>query len=569
MVVYILWLLSMYRWFQRRKILHVLILGMILVALVPIISLGVHAYNAAWHSSWREVEEKHKLLAQNQTFPIMLYINDHRNSLSLLARLVKSKIQEKNSAQIQALLEQTRPSLDGFLSISYVDNEGKLSAISHESVTGQIPSFVFLSEQCFIVTRRKAGFSMSGIKASPLTGQPTLIMGVPVIGKNGLTGVLLGELRVSLIEQLRRQIKFGNRGHSAIVDSTGRVIAHPNKFWMESMHDLSGIEIVQLMMEGESGVTEFYSPYMKEMMVAGYSVVPGFGWGIMVSQPKSEIEGQVSQIMFYHYIWFLCALLAAIIFAVLFARWIARPINTLVGEAQGLIDSDLQGDLNHIEKSAPKEILSLSNVITALVTRLQESRNETKAINETLQCRIDDATKELRLSNQHLEKTTQIDFLTSLANRRHFEQELQRVLHNEDDMANLCLLLLDIDDFKLINDKYGHVAGDMVLTSLASVLQQHMRETDLVARYAGDEFVARMRCKKSVAYERAEKICKAISNIEIAWQDKVIRVTSSIGVYCLDDDSDIEMKTILSHVDNAMYKAKSSGRNCVVEFTVN
>jgi len=564
----LLWLFAMYHWFRRRKILHILILSMILVAVAPIVFLALHVHSAAWDSSWREIEEKHKLLAQNQTFPLMLYINDHRNSLTMLTSLIKMKLKENNSKQIQALLEQTRASLDGFLSISYVDIEGHLIGVSHESVSGQIPSLLFLSEKCFVTSRRTAEFSISGIKASPFTGQPTIIMGVPVMGEYGLTGVLLGELRVSLIERLRRQIKFGDRGHSAIVDNFGKVIAHPNHYWMESMHDLSGLEIVKLMMEGESGVTEFYSPYMNETMVAGYSVVPGLGWGIMVPQPKSEIEDQIYKIMFINFIWLLCALFVAIIIAVFLARWIARPINALAGEAQILVDSNLHGALHRVEKSAPKEILGLSNVITTLVNRLQESRNETKTLNDSLQRRIDDATEELRVSNQHLEKTTQIDFLTSLANRRFFEQELQRVLHNEDDMANLCLLLLDIDDFKSINDKYGHVAGDMVLSSLANVLQQHMRETDLVARYAGDEFVARMRCKKTVAYKRAEIICKAISNLEIAWHDEIIHVTSSIGVYCMDDDSDIEMKTILSHVDSAMYRAKSSGRNCVVEFSL-
>jgi hypothetical protein len=263
----------MYRWFRRRKILHVLILAMILVAAVPSIVLVFHVHSAAWDSSWREIEEKHKLLAQNQTFPIMIYINDHHNSLSLLASLIKMNLDGNNSKQIQRLLEQARPSMDGFLSISYVDIEGQLNAVSHESVSGQIPSLIFLTEPCFVSSRRTAAFSMSGIKASPFTGKPTIIMGVPVFGNNGLTGVLLGELRVSLIERLRRQIKFGDRGHSAIVDSSGKVIAHPNNFWMESMHDLSGLEIVQLMMDGESGVTEFYSPYMKETMVAGYSVI--------------------------------------------------------------------------------------------------------------------------------------------------------------------------------------------------------------------------------------------------------------------------------------------------------
>ena len=118
-----------------------------------------------------------------------------------------------------------------------------------------------------------------------------------------MIGVLLGELRTDLIEELRRTIRFGEKGHSAIVDKFGRVIAHPNPKWMEEMHDLSAQDLVQKMMRGESGVTEFYSPFLKEQMVAGYAAVPEIGWGVMVPQPKSEIERQVRALLYAQFGW--------------------------------------------------------------------------------------------------------------------------------------------------------------------------------------------------------------------------------------------------------------------------
>jgi len=568
MVVVTPWSWNMFSWLRRRKILQVLIVSMILVAVVPVILLTIHAHHAAWENSWREIHEKHKLLAQNQAWPIKIYIDDHRDNLSLLAVFIEAKLLEDNQSEIQILLDQARPKLKGFQSLTYVKHQGHIEAVSHELKVGEISSFLFQTEACFLNTRKTGRFTMSGIKRSPFTGEPTIIISMPVSVGDVLVGVLMGELRVSLLENLRKQIKFGDRGHSVIIDKRGKVIAHPNKNWMEEMRNLSDWEIVQSMKRGESGVGEFYSTFMNENMVAGYAVVSDVGWGIMVPQPKSEIESQVFQLVFINYIWALAGIIIAVIFAVSLARWIARPVNSLAHTAKILVDKNFDGEMSIIERDAPKEILALSNIFTILVNGLQVSRDEIKVLNSSLQHRVDEATEELRITNRHLEKTAQLDFLTSLANRRHFEIELIRVLNNEDDLGNLCLLLLDVDNFKSINDKYGHVAGDLVLTSLANVLQHHMRETDLVARYAGDEFVARMRCVKSVALQRAEIIRKAISEIEIAWQEEIINVTVSIGVYCMDDDADIDMKTILDHVDSAMYKAKSGGRNCVVEFSL-
>jgi len=149
--------------------------------------------------------------------------------------------------------------------------------------------------QKHVISARDTGESrLSGIQTSPLDGKPTLILSQPVKNKKGaIESVLISELRISLIENLRRNIHFGERGHSAIVDQNGRVIAHPNPDWMKSMRDLSHLPVVKAMMAGKTGVTEFYSPFVKQNMVAGYTAVPGIGWGIMVPQPKSEVARQV------------------------------------------------------------------------------------------------------------------------------------------------------------------------------------------------------------------------------------------------------------------------------------
>jgi diguanylate cyclase (GGDEF)-like protein len=422
---------------------------------------------------------------------------------------------------------------------------------------------------CFQKTLKTKGWSLSRVKPHPITGKPSIFMGQPVIDANGkMQAVLLGELRIDLIEQLRRKVRFGEKGHSAIVDQTGHVVAHPNPKWMAEMRDISDWPIVKQMMAGKTGVTTFYSPFIKADMVAGYAAVPGIGWGIMVPQPKSEVAAQVNGLMRSHIIWGLAGLLLAILLAIMIARWITRPLNQLAAAGHNLLANGLRGYLPETKPDAPAEVRELGTTITALVASLQQSRDEVQELNENLQGRVDAATQRLRESNERLEQAARVDYLTALANRRHFETSLSQALsRRRGDVDNVCIMLIDIDHFKQINDFYGHGGGDAVLNHVARILERQMRAEDLVARYGGDEFVAHMRCSHEIGIERAQQIRQTIEQCGIPWKDKTIHITASIGLYCQPIGDKVQVNDLLNHADNAMYDAKQRGRNRVVDMS--
>ena len=296
---------------MRKRLLsqpvhHLLLLSFILLALIPVSLLGVKVYQAAWDNAWREIDEKHRLLATNLASPIGIYVSDHRAILGLLAKSIKHvPADAAGNAANGRLLEMATSHLKGFGALTLVGVDGRLRAVAGvEGKPLSLPARLFEEETCFVNTRKTGKWSLSGVKRGPLSGKPTLVMSEAVYAEDGrMIGVLLGELRTNLIEELRRTIRFGEKGHSAIVDKFGRVIAHPNPKWMEDMHDLSKTDIVQKMMRGESGVIEFYSPFLKEQMVAGYAAVPEIGWGVMVPQPKSEIERQVRALLYVQFGW--------------------------------------------------------------------------------------------------------------------------------------------------------------------------------------------------------------------------------------------------------------------------
>lgn len=158
-----------------------------------------------------------------------------------------------------------------------------------------------------------------------------------------------------------------------------------------------------------------------------------------------------------------------------------------------------------------------------------------------------------------------VDELTGLYNRRHFIERFQaEMLRAQRYQAPLSLLILDIDLFKGINDRYGHLTGDAVLVEFAGILRRMTRQIDFVGRLGGEEFAV---CLPETDHKRAlmlaERLCEAIADAEFAVVNRKIAVTTSIGVTEIVHD-DETFSHAFHRADQALYQAKNSGRNRVV-----
>ena len=156
------------------------------------------------------------------------------------------------------------------------------------------------------------------------------------------------------------------------------------------------------------------------------------------------------------------------------------------------------------------------------------------------------------------------DSLSGLYNRRHFfehaEIEFHRAQRHECDVS---FLLLDVDNFKLINDNYGHDAGDVVMKFLATILKEEVRAFDLVARYGGDEFIIMLvNANQGQAYSIAERIRSAVAKTPVTVDSRTLNIHLSGGISSFDA-KDPELKVILKRADDALYRAKRQGRNRV------
>ena len=172
--------------------------------------------------------------------------------------------------------------------------------------------------------------------------------------------------------------------------------------------------------------------------------------------------------------------------------------------------------------------------------------------------------KELEKANADLALLSQVDGLTNLFNRNHWqkciETEFKRYARHR---QTSTLVMLDIDKFKIVNDKYGHTVGDDVIKHLAQVISEQVRETDITGRYGGEEFVIFLSgTKADDAMTFTERLRKTVESSVFIYNDIEIKYTISIGVAELLPAYD-SVSQWLENVDKALYESKNNGRNRV------
>jgi len=161
-----------------------------------------------------------------------------------------------------------------------------------------------------------------------------------------------------------------------------------------------------------------------------------------------------------------------------------------------------------------------------------------------------------------LQRTANHDNLTGLPNRKLLYEFLDKSIARARRYNKIiAIMFLDLDKFKLTNDSLGHAVGDLLLQSVAKRIKSCVRESDIVARMGGDEFIVVLESIDSVQHAAtvANRIVKILSNVHILEGNK-LNITTSIGISLCPDDS-VDLETLIKNADTAMYNAKKSGKN--------
>lgn len=561
-----------------KSIRRLIMSSFVIVLMVPLGFAVYSLYQNTWSQAQNRMLEKHHLIATTLIEPFELFITSREESLKALGKKIQgnnaSIFDKKSLIDTENLLNRNKLLLENYsntfgdiVAVSYQASNGinALSTNGIDSKNTKIPNY----SEIKLNRIKKSGSNLyiSPVFQSTFSSKPVVLLRQSVTDRNNAkVGSIFVELSLKYIESMCSKINFGVKGHCAVVDQLGHVLAHPNKSWAQAIRDISKISVVQKMMRGESGVTEFYSPFLKADMVAGYSHSPLLGWGIMIPQPKKELSDPLYQIKRHTIMWILAGILIALTIAYFLARKITSPIKNLMDRTKELDDGHDYIGLGAAPKNSPIEIEQLWNSFAKLLTGLQISNKEVKRLNVSLNRDIEKATQELRFMNDNLKEISVKDDLTEIPNRRYFNRRLEKVIFGKK-RNSIGIMLIDIDNFKTINDTYGHEAGDVALQHVSRFFTDSLRKKDVVARYGGDEFAVYMKnLDDETFYRTAEKLRKLFSKTPMVYNNNIINLTVSIGLYNYDHNDDYAPKTlkeILSLADKALYESKYNGRNRV------
>jgi len=227
-----------------------------------------------------------------------------------------------------------------------------------------------------------------------------------------------------------------------------------------------------------------------------------------------------------------------------------NTVNATHDDVNNLLEVYTQADL----ENAPEESMSLY-----FLKLKQENLLMQKKLNSTLS-----DLKDQKRSFERINNLINTDLLMGIYSRRYLEKKLKDLLYEYKRYDKpFSVLMIDIDDFKIVNDKYGHLVGDKVLAKVGEILKASLRQLDIPSRYGGDEIVVLLpNTKKEEAFKAALKIQSIFQKARFKTSQDEFSITASIGIYEVQPKDDFE--TILNKTDNAMYEAKAKGKNAVV-----
>ena len=311
--------------------------------------------------------------------------------------------------------------------------------------------------------------------------------------------------------------------------------------------DIERLRLIASDLEKQQGseVATLWVDYRDEKRLLGMAYLPEVGWydlTLMDEKSLKVLQGFTWLPLLFGTIFFL----AMLILGLLLHRWILKPINKLTKATEQIQRGRYDFEPPFVGTG---EIGALSRSFGEMVDFVHHTNDE-------LERKVKERTEDLH-------RLTEIDPLTGLLNRRgmmdRFEKEVARQARQG---GSLGLLLLDLDNFKQVNDSYGHAAGDLALCAAAKVLRTTKRGYDYAGRWGGEEYLMLLPdCSEQDLINIAERIREAVQNLRIETGRQTFSFTISIGAHLPRTPQTLD--AMLHQVDKALYAAKDAGRNCV------
>lgn len=460
-----------------------------------------------------------------------LYIGSIQRQLKISARRVATIMDSPAAMQDEAL--RVAQQSDGILSAAVLDAKGEVVAFA-SLLPGAEPAVGVQRRIDLRGAARERNVTPPYLSAQGLW---TVALTEPVRDAEGkylgLVGAAIYLQHNTELDRLLQEHFYRDGSYVYVVTADGTILYHydPKRIGTPERDNL----VVQALMRGESGAMPVTNT-VGVAMLAGYAPMSQGGWGVVTQRPLAATLAPLHGLMGRIFEYSIPAAVVMLLMVTAMGYWIARPLATL---ARAMTSGD-------------------SGKARPLVQSVQASYFEAGQLREAVDFTL--AQHESQIGKLNAE--TMADPMTGLLNRRGVNEELSRLQAARQPFTALAL---DLDHFKRVNDTFGHAAGDQVLITLADIMRQNVRDADACCRVGGEEFLVLMpNASTAAAMGVAERIRHATELRPMPGE--VGHITISIGV-ARWPDNDADADQVLDLADQALYQAKTSGRNKVVMWT--
>ena len=427
------------------KLRTLIFVALVAVSVLPVGILAYWQQQTAIDNEFSVVENQHEVIASNLTIALERYATDLESAFRLAT---------ENLGHAHAIggLQQHLSELY-FHHVCSIDLDATIQNLQCALACPQATQFSNVVLAKLQSTLQSAAREPGEIYFSPVTMNPAGRPAIYLVRKMAVDIFAIGEVATDYFVELQQGVAFGEKGHAAIVDQTGHVIAHPKNEWMQEIRDLSGVTVVRKMMNGEKGVTRFYSPAVEDDMMAGFNVVDGPGWGVMVPQPQSEILLHARETS-------MAALAIATLglFVAAFLGWwisgiLSQPMQLLADAAQGVARGDLSSKVDMSDKLHTLEMRKLERSFNQMIEEL--GRKNTVLVNLAHEAVISSNHKSAFISSMNHELRTPMNAVLGFAQMLELNQQeplsesqkkaVEQILRNGNHLLELIDQMMDLN----------------------------------------------------------------------------------------------------------------------------
>ena len=383
------------RWQFRLGMRSLLFLAFFIVTALPLLAVALWEEHTSFRNEITSVRERHLLVARNLTSAASRYATDVKLAFSVAfdGDMINFRVDG-----IDELLRSL-----GFLHVCVITPDGRvLSALPSLSDRRPAMSSAQVADWWALAATPGPQPKLTNLEHD-IAGDPVFYLVKQLPG--GRLGVAM--ISTDYLVSLQRQIAFGDRGHAVITDAAGRVIAFPIRDWVVASRDLSGINAVQAMIRGETGVAQFYSAAFSADMIGGYTAVPGVGWGVMVVQPIAELQRRASLVSGIALTVAAASFVVAAALSWLLADYLTRPVRQVARTADAVLAGNQQASVPAFSGLVPREISRLGEAFNSMLMDLRRQNTETLAA--LRQAELSNAAKTQFLANMSHEIRTPLN----------------------------------------------------------------------------------------------------------------------------------------------------------------